>query len=95
MSAATAEKLQELMAFNVEDKYGSENFPGLHVCAKTGTAEVGGGKKPNAMLSGFVMVEEYPLAVIVAVEDGGYGREICVPILSQVLASCKAVMDGE
>ena len=95
MSAATAETLQELMAFNVEDKYGSKNFPGLTVCAKTGTAEVGGGKKPNAMLSGFVMNEEYPLAFIVAVEDGGYGREVCVPILSKVLASCKEVLDAE
>ncbi len=95
MSASTAEKLQEMMAFNVTDKYGSENFPGLTVCAKTGTAEVGGGKKPNAMLAGFVMDEEYPLAFIVAVEDGGYGREICVPILSKVLASCKAVLDAE
>ena len=95
MSAATAEMLQELMAFNVTDKYGSKNFPGLTVCAKTGTAEVGGGKKPNAMLSGFVMNEEYPLAFIVAVEDGGYGREVCVPILSKVLASCKTVLDAE
>ena len=93
MSAATAEKLQELMAFNVEDKYGSENFPGLHVCAKTGTAEVGGGKKPNAMLSGFVMVEEYPLAVIVAVEDGGYGSTVCIPIAAKVLDACKNALD--
>ena len=95
MSASTAEKLQEMMGFNVTDKYGSKNFPGLTVCAKTGTAEVGGGKKPNAMLAGFVDDKEYPLAFIVAVEDGGYGREICVPILSKVLASCKAVMDAE
>ena len=95
MSASTAEKLQEMMAFNVTDKYGSDNFPGLTVCAKTGTAEVGGGKKPNAMLSGFVADEEYPLAFIVAVEDGGYGRDVCVPILSKVLASCKAVLDAD
>lgn len=95
MSASTAKTLQELMAFNVTDKYGSDNFPGLTVCAKTGTAEVGGGKKPNAMLAGFVADEKYPLAFIVAVEDGGYGREICVPILSEILSSCKAVLDAE
>ena len=95
MSASTAEKLQELMGFNVADKYGSEHFPGLTVCAKTGTAEVGGGKKPNAMLAGFVMDEQYPLAFIVAVEDGGYGREVCIPIISRVLEACKAVLDAE
>lgn len=94
MSAATAEILKEYMAFNVTDKYGSENFPGLTVCAKTGTAEVGGGKKPNAMIAGFVAEEQYPLAFIIAVEDGGYGREICVPILSKVLAACKENIDA-
>lgn len=94
MSAATAETLKEYMAFNVTDKYGSENFPGLTVCAKTGTAEVGGDKKPNAMIAGFVADDEYPLAFVIAVEDGGYGREICVPILSKVLAACKENMDA-
>lgn len=94
MSAATAEVLKEYMAFNVADKYGSENFPGLTVCAKTGTAEVGGNRKPNAMIAGFVADEEYPLAFIIAVEDGGYGREICVPILSCVLAACKEIMEA-
>ena len=95
MSTATAKVLQELMAFNVTDKYGSKNFPGLTVCAKTGTAEVGGDKKPNAMIAGFVSDEKYPLAFIVAVEDAGYGRDVCVPILSKILATCKAVLDAE
>lgn len=94
MSKATAEKLQELMAFNVSDKYGSSNFPGLAVCAKTGTAQVGGDKKPNAMIAGFVADEEYPLAFVIAVEDAGYGREVCVPILSKVLAACKDALDS-
>ena len=93
MSATTAEQLREYMAFNVTDKYGSENFPGLTVCAKTGTAEVGGDQKPNAMIAGFVEDEQYPLAFVIAVEDGGYGREVCIPILSKVLAACKAVLD--
>lgn len=95
MSAETAEVLREYLQNNVETKYGAENFPGLTVCAKTGTAEVGGDKKPNAMLTGFVADEEYPLAFIVAVEDGGYGSEVCIPILSKVLAACKTVMDSQ
>ena len=92
MSAATADIIREFMAYNVSDKYGSDNFPGLTVCAKTGTAEVGGEKKPNAWMTGFVADEEYPLAFVVVVEDGGYGREICMPILSKVLEACKQSM---
>lgn len=94
MSATAAKILREYMQFNVQDKYGSENFPGLTVCAKTGTAEVGGEKKPNAMLSGFVADEKYPLAFVVCVEDAGYGKTVCVPIASAVLAACKAELDG-
>ena len=91
----TAQILRELMRNNVENYYGDENFPGLTVCAKSGTAEVGGDQTPNAMFAGFVADEEYPLAFIVIVENGGYGRQTCVPILSEVLAACKAVLDGE
>lgn len=93
MSAATAETIREFMGFNVTDKYGSDNFPGLTVCAKTGTAEVGGDKKPNAVFTGFVQDEDYPLAFIVIVEDGGYGREICIPMISKVLEACKQALD--
>ena len=88
MSEATAETLREMMRANVEYYYGDENFTGLTVCAKSGTAEVGGGKKPNAMFTGFVTDAEYPLAFIVCIEDGGYGRPVCVPVLSEVLQAC-------
>lgn len=93
MSDSTAETVRQYMAFNVADKYGSDNFPGLTVCAKTGTAEVGGEKKPNAVFTGFVQEDEYPFAFIVIVEDGGYGKQVCVPIMSQVLAACKEISD--
>ena len=94
MSTETARVLQSLMRNNVENSYGDEHFGGLSVCAKSGTAEVGGDRKPNAMFTGFVADEEYPLAFIVAVEDAGYGRQICIPILSQVLRACVEQMDG-
>lgn len=94
MSVSTAKTLQEFLRYNVENKYGTYNFPELTVCAKTGTGEVGGEKKPNAMFTGFVTDEKYPLAFIVCVEDGGYGSTVCIPIASRVLAQCKASMDG-
>ena len=95
MSATTARTLREYLRNNVQTVYGDENFPGLTVCAKSGTGEVGDGRKPNATFAGFVADEEYPLAFICVVEDGGYGSRICVPILSDVLAACKEVMDQE
>ena len=86
MSEQTAKVLQEYMQNNVTVEYGAENFPGLIVGAKTGTGEVEG-KKPNAMLAGFVENEKYPLAFIACVEDAGYGRAVCVPVVSKVLTA--------
>lgn len=94
MSQETARILAEFMANNVTNFYGADNFPGMTVCAKSGTAQVSGGLKPNAMFAGFVSDEEYPLAFIVCVEDAGYGTTVCVPILSKVLAACKEVLDA-
>ncbi len=94
MSEETAKLIQEYMRSNVADKYGDGNFPGLTVCAKTGTGEVGGDKKPNAMLTGFVTDPEYPLAFIVCVEDAGSGATICLPIAAKILSSCKEVLDS-
>ncbi len=85
MSKKTAGVLQEYLQNNVSVKYGAENFPGLTVGAKTGTGEVGGEKKPTAMLAGFVEDEQFPLAFIVCVEDAGYGKTVCIPIISKVL----------
>ena len=95
MSTEVAGILQQYMRNNVTNAYGDGNFPGLQVCAKSGTSELGGGQKSNAMFAGFVQNEEYPLAFIVVVENGGYGSHTCVPVLSKVLAECKAVLDGE
>lgn len=93
MSKETAAILQEYMQNNVTVKYGAENFPGLTVGAKTGTGEVDGGKKPNAMLAGFVDNEELPLAFVICVEDAGYGKTVCVPIASKVLLALQQEME--
>lgn len=93
LSDETLAVLQEYLRGNVQYSYGDDRFGGLSVCAKTGTAQVGGDKKPNAMLVGFVTDEQYPLAFIVCAEDAGYGSSVCLPIASQVLAACKAAMD--
>ncbi len=95
LPAQTAQVLQQFMRNNVQSIYGDGNFPGMSVCAKSGTSQLGGGKTSNAMFAGFVQDEAYPLAFIVVVENGGYGSSTCVPILSKVLPACKAVMDAQ
>lgn len=94
MSEETAEELAELMRNNVTQIYGDGYFPGMSVCAKSGTAEVGGGKDPNATFAGFVTDEEYPLAFIAVVENGGSGSGTCVPIVSDVLIACRDYLDS-
>ncbi|MBQ8880963.1 MAG: penicillin-binding protein [Oscillospiraceae bacterium] len=84
ISPETAAILRQYMQNNVAVKYGAENFHGLTAGAKTGTAEVEG-QKPNAMLAGFLADENMPLAFIVCVEDAGYGKTVCIPIVSKVL----------
>ena len=93
LSRQTCEALRKLMRNNVENYYGDEYFQGFTVCAKSGTAEVGGDKKPNAMFTGFIDEENFPLAFVVVVENAGFGREVCIPILSEVLAVCRAEME--
>ena len=95
MSSEVAAVMTDYMRNNVTTIYGDGNFPGLRVCAKSGTSELGGGQKANAMFAGFVQDAEYPLAFIVIVENGGFGGNTCVPVLSQVLGECKRVMDGK
>lgn len=94
ISKETAQTILEYMHNNVQVKYGADNFPGLTVCAKSGTGEVGGGKKPNAMFTGFLTDEKYPLAFIVTIEEGGFGTQTCVPVISKVLEACVAEMKG-
>ena len=94
MSPETAAVLQAYMRNNVENNYGDGNFPkGMTVCAKSGTGEVDDARKPYAMFTGFVMEDAYPLAFLVAVEDAGYGKQVCVPMIARVLESCQWVLD--
>lgn len=71
ISSTTAETLSGMMARNVSEVYGSGRFPNMDICAKSGTAEVGGGKTPTSWFSGFLRNEDAPYAFAVVVEEGG------------------------
>lgn len=92
MSSQTAQTLRDLMRNNVENYYGDENFAGFTACAKSGTAQVGGNQKSNSMFTGFLTDPDYPLAFFVTIENGGYGRLTCIPVLEKVLQACKEAL---
>ena len=94
LSEQAAATLRELMRYNVTEMYGSVDIPGVKVCAKSGTAEVGADAN-TATFAGFIDSEDYPLAFIVIVEKGGAGSATCAPIARTVLEGCINVMDGE
>ncbi|NLF80142.1 MAG: penicillin-binding protein [Clostridia bacterium] len=90
MSGDTAAALKEMMAYNVRANYGVDNFPGLPVCAKSGTAEVEVGRAPHAWFTGFLNSDEHPYAFIVLVENGGTGKTVAGSIANTVLQAAVA-----
>jgi hypothetical protein len=46
------------------------------------------------MFTGFVDDADLPLAFIVCIEDGGYGRKVCIPVISKVLEACIELRDS-
>ena len=85
IDSTTAASLTEMMANNVVSHYGSENFPGLNLCAKSGTAEVGDYKEPHAWFAGFLNDDSNPYAFIVLVENSGYGADVAGAVANTVM----------
>ena len=86
MLSGTAAALGDMMEYSVHQPQNVvDTFPGLELHAKTGTAEVGGGRRPNAWFAGYITNENYPLAFVVVVEDGGGGFVVASPIANRVL----------
>lgn len=83
---STAASLTDMMSNNITNTYSANIFSGLdNVCGKSGTAEVGGGKEPNAWFAGFLDDPENPYAFIVLVENGGSGTSVAGSVANKVL----------
>ncbi len=95
LKESTCDEIAERMRDNVVQIYGQYLFPDLRVCAKSGTAETSDEKEPNAMFAGFIDDENYPLAFIVVVEEGGFGSSTAAPIAGEVLNVCVNVLQNE
>ena len=86
LSTETAAQLKKLMRNNVKAQYGEYNYKGLHLCAKSGTAEVDKDTDHNtAWFVGFMDDADHPYAFVVGVEHGGSGSQTAGPIAGSVL----------
>lgn len=85
VSSELANKVKSMMSYNFVYKYGQSNFPGLDLCAKTGTAEVGDDKSPHGWFVGFINDETHPYAFVVLVENGGSGLGAAGSVANAVL----------
>jgi peptidoglycan glycosyltransferase len=83
LAADTAEQIGDMMSYNVAYAYGQWMFPGLSVCAKTGTAETGSGAS-HAWFVGY-LDDGPPLAFAVVVEHGGGGLAAAGAVANTVL----------
>ena len=84
----TANELRSMMKNNVVENYGEENYAGLDIYAKSGTAETGD-YEPDAWFVGFTDDPDAPYAFVVWVKNGGYGSEVAGPIARNVIMTLK------
>ncbi|MCR3923511.1 MAG: penicillin-binding transpeptidase domain-containing protein, partial [Firmicutes bacterium] len=82
------------MRTNTISVYGEGNFKELELCAKSGTAEVGEGRKPHAWFSGYLARKDFPLAFVVIIENGGMGSTAASSVASTVLRAAVSLGDG-
>ena len=87
-----AKKIKELMRGAVKNNYGDWNFSGVTMCGKTGTAEVSDTEKPHSWFLGFSEDEKCPLAIVVVVENGGWGSTTAIPVASEVIEEASKVI---
>lgn len=80
----TAQTLAEMMSYNVHTAYGTWLFPGLNICAKSGTAEVGDGSS-HSWFTGFITNVGHPYAFTVIIEGAGSGLRNAGNVANTVL----------
>lgn len=85
IDSGTASELARLMKNAVQWNYSPDsNFPGLSICAKTGTAELGDGTS-HSWFVGFLNDEIHPYAFVVIIERGGGGLQAAGSVANQLL----------
>ena len=88
LSETDAKIMRKLLRSNVENYYGDSRFPNLQFCGKTGSAAVIGGRS-HAWFFGFSLRSDFPVAIVVCLENGGIGLNNAVPAANKVLQAIK------
>lgn len=95
LSQSTANAIKDMMRYDTVNNYGDRNYPGLNLCAKSGTAQLAKGEQPNAWFAGFVDRTDCPLAFVVVIENGGAGSSVAGPVANKVLQAAVSGMTGK
>ena len=82
-------------ALQLNDILPAYNIGGLTVHAKTGTAEVGDEKRPNAWFVGYSTDSDCPLAFACVVQDAGLGSEYAMPVAEAALETAAQRLRGK
>lgn len=92
LSHDTSVKVQDLMRGAANYYYNVKGLTmgGLNFCAKTGTAEVGKDKEPNAWFVGYCEDDSHPYAFAAVVQEGGYGISAASPVVHAAVAQLAA-----
>ena len=86
MDEAVANKMKEMMRYNVTEWYGERKYKGLNLCAKSGTAQIDEVDSHNiAWFTGFMDDDEHPYAFVVVIENGNSGSQTAGPVAKKVL----------
>ncbi len=89
LSVSTSDKVKDLMrnAANYYYNVRGLDLAGLDFCAKTGTAEIGKDKEPNAWFVGFTEDDEHPYAFAAVVAEGGYGISAAASVVQAAISA--------
>ena len=88
LDSSTSEQVKVLMRNAANYYYNARglDLAGLDFCAKTGTAEIGEDKEPNAWFVGFIEDDAHPYAFAAVVAEGGYGISAAASVVSAAVA---------
>lgn len=89
----TAAVIREMMRNNVLNNYGQDNFPGLNICAKSGTAQTNA-EKNDAWFVGFLDDDAHPYAFVAVIQEGGAGGKVAGKVINATLQKLIADMDA-
>lgn len=86
-----AEKIKNMMRNTMKNQYGDSMFPGMKMCAKTGTGEVGGDEAHGWMV-GFSEDKSFPIAFVVLAENSGFGIKTAGAIASVMMKEIRKLV---